>query len=56
MFKKVKWNGLGHNERYINLPIRIGLFFFTPANPDFKIVRIRLLNLINLPILDFQDQ
>ena len=38
------------------LLVRIGLVFFPPSNPDFKIMRIGLLYLINQPVLDFQDQ
>ena len=42
--------------RCLNLPVGIGLVFFLPGNPDFKIVRIGFLNLINQPVLGFQDQ
>lgn len=43
-------------RRCLNLHVRIGLVFFKPANPDFKMVGISLLNLIDLPVLDFKDQ
>ncbi len=42
--------------RCLNLPVRIGLVFFPPTHPDFSMVRISLLNLINQPVFDFQDQ
>jgi hypothetical protein len=56
MFKKVKWSGLGHNERYLNLPVRIGLVFFPPANPDFERMAVTLFDLIYIPILNLQNQ
>jgi hypothetical protein len=34
----------------------IGSVFFPPAHPDLEIKGIRLLNLINQPVLDLQDK
>jgi hypothetical protein len=38
------------------LPVRIGLVFLPSTNPNFKMLRISCFNLIDLPILYFQDQ
>ena len=38
------------------LLVGIGPVLFPPANPDFKIMGIGLLDLVNQPVFDFQDQ